>query len=424
MTHARRPERGGRPSGLVLFLSALGVLLLGVGRLPDSSLPPGMRPSAAAVEAVPAAERTSTSSAETAPAGAAGTNLALAAETAPAGVAGANSALAAETVPAGAAGTNSALAAPAAVTGTNPTPTSETVAATVTGTNSALAAETAPATAAETPAEAAPEPAAPRFRDVGGLRRPRIRAAAAMLYNPRTDEVLWASRGLDQRPIASITKVMTALVLLDQEPELTRDVVVSRRDVRRASTTHLARGERVTLDALLHLALIASDNVAARMLARASGWGTRLFVERMNRKAAELGLHGTRFVEPSGLDERNVSTPYDVARLIAVAGEVPALSRIMRKWTHRLRTDRRRVNIRNTNRLLRSRHVIQGGKTGFINEAGFCLTALVDLPGADPVALVVLGARSNAGRFREARRLIEWLSTTGRPLLEPEERAN
>ena len=407
MTHARRPERGGRPSGLVLFLSALGVLLLGVGRLPDSSLPPAMRPPAAAAEAVPAAERASTSTVETARAAAAGTNLDPASETVPAGAAGTNPVLAAETAPAATAGTNSVLA-------------SEAVPAGAAGTNPALVAETSPAGAAE----AAPEPAAPRFRDVGGLRRPRIRAAAALLYNPRTDEILWASRGLDQRPIASITKVMTALVLLDLDPELTRDVVVSRRDVRRASTTRLARGERVTLDALLHLALIASDNVAARMLARASGWGTRLFVERMNRKAAELGLHGTRFVEPSGLDERNVSTPYDVARLIAVAGEVPALSRIMRKWTHRLRTDRRRVNIRNTNRLLRSRHVIQGGKTGFINEAGFCLTALVDLPGADPVALVVLGARSNAGRFREARRLIEWLSTTGRPLLEPEERAN
>lgn len=381
MTHARRPERGSRPSGLVLFLSALGVLLLGVGRLPDSVLPPAARPPAA-VEAVPAAEQRSTAAAETAPAAAAAETAApAAADMVPAAVA-------AETVPA------------------------------------AAVAETAPAAAAETPAEAAPEPAPPRFRDVDGLRRPRIRAAAALLYNPRTDEVLWADRGLDQRPIASITKVMTALVLLDQEPELARDVVVSRRDVRRASTTHLVRGERVTLDALLHLALIASDNAAARILARASGWGTRLFVERMNRKAAELGLRGTRFVEPSGLDERNVSTPYDVARLIAAAGEVPALSRIMRKWTHRLRTDRRRVNIRNTNRLLRSRHVIQGGKTGFINEAGYCLTALVELPGADPVALVVLGARSNAGRFREARRLIEWLSTTGRVLLEPEERAN
>ena len=365
MTYGRRQERDSRSSGLVLFLAALGVFLLGVGRLPDASLPPaGSPPAATAVEpAAEAAELTSTTAPATAP-------------------------------------TSTADASPL------------------------VAVESAPTATPEAAAAAAPAPASPRIRDIGDLRRPRIRAAAAMLYNPRTDEVLWERRGLDQRPIASITKVMTALVLLDQEPELTRDVVVSRRDVRRASTTYLARGERVTLDALLHLALIASDNVAARILARASGWGTRRFVEQMNLKAAALGLHGTRFVEPSGLDERNVSTPYDVARLIAAAGEVPALSRIMRKWTHRLRTDRRRVNIRNTNRLLRSRHVIQGGKTGYINEAGFCLTALVELPDADPIVLVVLGAGSNAGRFSEARRLIEWVSTTGRSLLEPEERAN
>ena len=348
MAHARRPERGSRPRGLVLFLAALGAFLLAIGRLP----PPG----ATRTGAPPAA----------------------------------------------------AVTEPAPDAASEPTP-------------SATPEESA--TAGDAPV-AASEPAVPRFLDVGDLRRPRIRAAAAMLYNPRTDEVLWERRGLDQRPIASITKVMTALVLLDREPDLTRDVVVSRRDVRRASTTYLARGERVTLDALLHLALIASDNVAARILARASGWGTRRFVERMNLKAAALGLAGTRFVEPSGLDERNVSTPYDVARLIAEASEVPALSRIMRTWTHRVRTGRRRVDVRNTNRLLRSRHTIRGGKTGYIDEAGYCLTALVELPDAGPVVLVVLGAGSNAGRFSEARRLIDWVSTTGRSLLDPDRQAN
>ncbi len=365
MTDARRQKRDSRPSGLVLFLVSLGAFFLALGRVPDPNPTPAAIPPGAALEPV----------SESAPE-----------PPSPAGP---------EAAPVEAATTAPALAA------------------------TSVAGSTA---APEVVAEAGPEPPAPRIRDIGDLRRPRIRAAAGMLYNPRTDEVLWERRGLDQRPIASITKVMTALVLLDQEPELSRDVVVSRRDVRRASTTYLARGERVTLDALLHLALIASDNVAARILARASGWGTRRFVEQMNLKAAALDLHGTSFVEPSGLDERNVSTPYDIARLIAVAGEVPALSRIMRKWTHRLRTDRRRMNIRNTNRLLRSPHAIQGGKTGYIDEAGFCLTALVELPGADPIALVVLGAGSNAGRFSEARRLIDWVSTTGRSLLEPEER--
>ena len=358
MAYTKRPARGSRPSGLVLFLAALGAFLLGIGRLPAPSATPAVAPPAGpAFEAVP----------DTAP------------EPAPAAV-----------------GTVAADAPPAGARVATPAPV----------------------------ADAGPAAPSPRFLDIGDLRRPRIRAAAAMLYNPRTNEVIWERRGLDQRPIASITKVMTALVLLDRDPDLTRDVVVSRRDVRRASTTYLRRGERVTLEELLHLALIASDNVAARILARASGWGTRRFVEQMNRKAAALGLDGTSFVEPSGLDERNVSTPYDVARLIATAGGVPAISRIMRKWTHRARTDRRRLDIRNTNRLLRSRHVIRGGKTGYINEAGFCLTALVEVPGADPVALVVLGAGSNAGRFSEARRLIDWVSTTGRSLLEPRRNAN
>jgi D-alanyl-D-alanine endopeptidase (penicillin-binding protein 7) len=355
MTHMRRPERGSRPPGLVVVLAALGVFLLGIGRLPaPSAMPAATPPAVAALEsAAPAA---------------------------------------------------ASVAASAAVPG--------------------AASATVPAATFDATPVAPPESASPRFLDLGDLRRPRVNAAAAILYNPRTDEVLWERRGLDQRPIASITKVMTALVLLDQEPDLGRDVVVSRRDVRRASTTYLRRGERVTLDALLHLALIASDNVAARILARASGWGTRRFVAQMNLKAAALGLDGTSFVEPSGLDERNVSTPYDVARLIAAAIEVPAISRIMRKSTHRVRTDRRSVNIRNTNRLVRSRHVIQGGKTGYISEAGFCLTAMFEVPDADPIVLVVLGAGSNGGRFTEARRLIDWISTTGRSLLEPGPRAN
>ena len=390
-------RRDSRPSGLVLTLAALGAFLLGIGRVPDP-----VAPRSAGVAAVVSAP---------------GTVAASAPGTVVASVAGAVAASAPEAVAGSISG--------APVGSASGTRVESSVGAAVESAAGAPAEpepESAPAGGLEP--ESVPASASPRFLDIGNVRRPRVRAAAAILYNPRTDEVLWDRRGLDQRPIASITKVMTALVLLDQEPDLRRDVVVSRRDVRRASTTYLRRGERVTLEALLHLALIASDNVAARILARASGWGTRRFVEQMNRKAAALGLEGTRFVEPSGLDERNVSTPYDVARLIASASEVPAVSRIMRKRTHRVRTDRRGVNIRNTNRLLRSRHVIQGGKTGYINEAGFCLTALFELPGADPIALVVLGAGSNAGRFTEARRLIDWVSTTGRSLIEPAPRAD
>lgn len=282
--------------------------------------------------------------------------------------------------------------------------------------------EPIPTAAAAVP-DPVPEPdprtLAPRVLDVSDLPNHRVRAAAAVVYNPDSHEIVWEAGALEQRPIASITKVMTALVLLDQNLDLTRDVVVSRRDVRRASTTYLRRNERITLNNLLHLALIASDNAAARVLARASGLGTDRFIAAMNDKAEELGLDDTQFVDTSGLHEDNLSTPYDVARLIIHASEEPTLARIMRTRSYRLRTSRRGLTVRNTNRLLRGRHVIQGGKTGYIDEAGYCLATVVKLPGSEPLAVVVLGAVSNAGRFREVRRLVDWVSTKGRSLIVP-----
>jgi len=272
-----------------------------------------------------------------------------------------------------------------------------------------------------------PEPvnSIPLILDIGDLRVPRIRAAAAILFNPSTGEVLWERNGFAARPIASITKVMTALVLLENQSDFSLDVVISPQDVYRSSTTHLRRRERISLENLLHLALIASDNAAARAIARTSRFGTDDFVERMNRKAIELGLDETRFVDPSGLDEGNVSSPFDVARLVVMAASDSKISRVMRKPDYEFRTSRRRVRIRNTNRLVRGRYIVQGGKTGYIDEAGYCLAAVVTLPNiADPVAVVVLGAGSNSRRFSEVRRLVDWVLDEGKSLVAPENHRN
>ncbi len=247
---------------------------------------------------------------------------------------------------------------------------------------------------------------------------PRVRAEAAIIFDPVTGNAVWELNAREPRPIASITKVMTAMLFLDQEPDLSRDVVISRRDVRSASTTYLRRGERVSLRDLLHLALVASDNVAARVLARSSPWGTKRFISRMNAMAAELGLEQTRFTDPSGLHEGNVSSAHDVSRLIAAAGQQPRIAQIISKRSYRVRTSRQNRMIRNTNRLLNTRPDVVGGKTGFINEAGYCLATLIKV-GDRAVSVVVLGARSNAGRFRETRRLADWLSTRARVLLTP-----
>lgn len=259
--------------------------------------------------------------------------------------------------------------------------------------------------------------AAPGGRPVPRVPTPRVRAQAAIILDPITGETLWERNSHDLRSIASITKVMTVMLFLEQDPDLSRDVVISRADVRRASTTYLRRGERVTLQDLVHLALVASDNAAARALARVSPWGSKRFVARMNAKAAELGLEQTRFTGPSGLDAGNVSSAYDVSRLILAASERSEVAEIMRKRTYQVRTSRRVRDIRSTNRLLGTRVDVMAGKTGYIDKAGYCLATLVQLEDGRAVSVVVLGARSSSGRFSEARRLVEWLSTQATVLL-------
>jgi D-alanyl-D-alanine endopeptidase (penicillin-binding protein 7) len=252
----------------------------------------------------------------------------------------------------------------------------------------------------------------PRFKmDATGALVPDIRAAAAIILDPSTGEVLWEENAQEKRSIASITKVMTAMVFLEDKPDLSQVVTVERSDTYAASTTYLRTNERITLDNLLHLTLIASDNAAARALARLSHGGTASFVERMNSKAVELGLESTSFTDPSGLKADNISSAYDLSRLIIYASADPQIAPIMRMAEYKVATNRRTVNIHNTNRLVIDGDVtVMGGKTGFISKAGHCLATLLRLPTGNQVAVVVLGANSNPGRFWETRHLFNWFS--------------
>jgi D-alanyl-D-alanine endopeptidase (penicillin-binding protein 7) len=253
----------------------------------------------------------------------------------------------------------------------------------------------------------------PRFKtDATGALVPDIRAAAAIIFDPESGQVLWEENAQDKRSIASITKVMTALVFLEDTPDLTQQITVERGDVYAASTTYLRSNDRITLDDVLHLTLIASDNAAARVLARVSHGGTAPFIERMNEKAVELGLESTTFADPSGLNPANVSSAYDLSRLISFASANETIAPIMRTAAYSARTNRRTINIRNTNHLVRGGEVdVLGGKTGFITKAGYCLATLLRLPQSNhQVAVVVLGAGSNNGRFWETRHLFNWLS--------------
>ena len=154
------------------------------------------------------------------------------------------------------------------------------------------------------------------------------------------------------------------------------------------------------------------------MLARVSSYGTDAFIDRRNAKAAELGLTSTHYADPSGLLSANVSSAYDMARLITYVSGDERIAGVMRKQNYSLNAGRRAISIHSTNQLVMKGDVdVQAGKTGFIRSAGYCLATLLRLPQGPEVAVVVLGAKSNAGRFWETRHLFNWFATKASDLL-------
>jgi len=250
----------------------------------------------------------------------------------------------------------------------------------------------------------------PRFkRDMLGNLVPDVRAAAAIIYDPLTNQVLWENNSHDQRSIASLTKIMTAVTFIADDPDLSQRVAVTRADLKGASVTYLKAGDIVSFDHLLHLVLIPSDNAAARVLARTSEGGSAAFVTRMNEMATQLGLTSTHYADPSGLDARNVSSAYDQSHLMSFATGDARLGSIMRTAEFDVRTSSRSFKIRSTNRLLGTDVDVLGGKTGFISKAGYCLATLLQVPQGPQVAVVVLGAANSTLRFWEARHLFNWM---------------
>jgi D-alanyl-D-alanine endopeptidase (penicillin-binding protein 7) len=151
--------------------------------------------------------------------------------------------------------------------------------------------------------------------------------------------------------------------------------------------------------------------------------GSEGFIDRMNEKAIELGLEATSYADPSGLLADNVSSAYDMAKLITYVSGDERIASIMRKQHHTIPMGRRSINVHSTNQLVMRGDVdVLGGKTGFISKAGYCLATLLRLPQGGPqVAVVVLGAKSNAGRFWETRHLFNWLSGKAQDILSSKE---
>jgi serine-type D-Ala-D-Ala endopeptidase (penicillin-binding protein 7) len=245
------------------------------------------------------------------------------------------------------------------------------------------------------------------------LRVPRLSARSVLVVDREQDRVLFEKNSTEQLPIASITKLMTAMVVLDAHQLPNQLLTVTEADVDRLkhSRSRLPVGTRLTREELLHLALLASENRAASALSRNYAGGRRAFVEAMNRKARFLGMLSTHFDDPTGLTPTNTSTARDLARLVRAAYTYPTIRAITSSPEYVVEQHGRLdgVRFRNTNRLVRSGAWEIGlSKTGYIEEAGRCLVMEAEV-GGRPTLIILLHGEGRGSHFADAVRLRQWI---------------
>ena len=259
---------------------------------------------------------------------------------------------------------------------------------------------------------------------------PALSSQSVLVYDQASGQPLLEKNATMQTPIASITKLMTAMLVISARQPLDERITLTSddRDTLKGTGSRLAIGSSYTREQLLHLALIASDNRAAHALARSSPGGLDRFVATMNRTARALGMHDTVYVEPTGLSSSNRSTALDLAKLANYAYQnFPEIRQItatgqytlgtqrvvLKKRHHEAKVFYRTVAFNNTNRLTRMDCWHIGlSKTGFINEAGHCLVMQAEVAQRD-VIIVLLDAGGNTSRANDAARIKAWLEESG-----------
>ncbi len=240
-----------------------------------------------------------------------------------------------------------------------------------------------------------------------------LASSKALVINQLTGEVVYAKNTNEITPIASVTKLMTAMVVLDAQLALDEYIMVSDEDVDmlKGTGSRLAVGTTITRGELMQLALMASENRAASALGRNYPGGTQRFVRAMNQKALDLGMKHTYFVDSSGLNSANVSTAEDLAKMVKAAYQYPEIRQITTQASYALYTPDRvsPLNYVNTNGLVRNSDWVIGlSKTGFISEAGRCLVMQAELAGK-PMIIVLLDSAGKNTRIGDAQRIRKWV---------------
>lgn len=255
-----------------------------------------------------------------------------------------------------------------------------------------------------------------QIRDTFGYsNQPSVNARAALVMDAQTGEVLYSKNSSLAVPIASITKVMTAVVTADARLDMSEEITLQQIDFAGAggknSSSTLRAGDTMNRAELLLFALMKSENPAAAALARTYPGGRSAFVAAMNAKARKLGMTSTRYAESTGLDPHNVSSARDLGILVSAASQYGLIRQFSTTPTYDFNLGYRVLKSNNTNALVRNGGWnINLSKTGYINEAGRCVVMHTTV-NSRPAVVVLLGASTSQARTNDATNLLNWVAT-------------
>ncbi|MDP3167255.1 MAG: serine hydrolase [Hydrogenophaga sp.] len=251
--------------------------------------------------------------------------------------------------------------------------------------------------------------------------RLELNSSVALVIDQETNEVLFSKNDAAVLPIASLTKLMTGLVIADANLDMNELITITQDDVDtyKGSSSRLAVGSTLSRGEMMHLALMSSENRAANALGRTYPGGLSEFVRLMNNKARQLGMGDTRYVEPTGLSSLNQSSARDLATLVSVAYERPILRSLSTSPGHEIELGRRTLHYNNSNRLIKNPDWEIGlQKTGYISEAGRCLVMQAKVAGRQLI-MVFLDSAGKLSRMQDAERVRRWVEVqaeTPRPM--------
>lgn len=260
-------------------------------------------------------------------------------------------------------------------------------------------------------------PEKPTFGQLAGLHGVTdalaLKSSVAFVMDQDTNEVLFKKNELAVLPIASITKLMTGLLISEAKLPMDEAITITQSDVdtEKGSSSRLRVGSTLSRGELLHLALMSSENRAAHALGRTSPGGLASFVEAMNSRAKALGMHDTKYVEPTGLSSKNQSSARDLATLVDFAYGDPTLRELSTSTGYEVAVGRQTLHFNNTNRLVKNPAWEIGlQKTGYISEAGQCLVMQAKIAGRKLI-MVFLDSKGKLTRIADAERVKHWVES-------------